>query len=58
MSREKLHNIISIIGGASVTGLVVLLLFTIWNFSYFILQIDLTLLWFIVVLFFLADFTK
>lgn len=58
MSRELLHLIVGIVAVVAIIAFSILVIYTIWNFSYFLLKVDLTILWLIVVLIFMDEITK
>lgn len=58
MNREIVNKTISYIGGFLCVVLFFLCIYCIWNFSYFLLKINLTLLWTLIAIYFLESNTK
>ncbi len=58
MSRELLHLTVGIVYAITILVFMFLSIYTIWNFSYLLLKLDLSLLWFIIVLNYFDKETK
>lgn len=58
MSRALLHLIVGIFYAITILVFMFLSIYTIWNFSYLLLKLDLSLLWFMIVLNYFDKQTK